>query len=238
MNKGFSFKMKDPLTENLICSNDLERYFMENTDRVVHKWWHYFAIYERHFSKFRGKSPVILEVGVSKGGSLQMWKDYFGPGCRIYGIDIDPSCKKYEEDDIEIFIGSQEDPIFLAEVRDRIGKVDIMIDDGGHEMSQQITTFRELYGSVSTERGGVYLCEDTHTSYHESYFNAGLGNPNSFMEMAKSMVDRLHVWHSEQLNSDDFSESTSSMHFYDSIVVFEKSPMSMPWHGKTGTITQ
>ncbi|MFP4369831.1 MAG: hypothetical protein ACLFR2_09645 [Candidatus Kapaibacterium sp.] len=63
---------------NIISMNDLEKYFRQNDARLIHKWNHYFDIYDRHFSKFRGKEIILLEIGVSHGGSLQMWKSYFG----------------------------------------------------------------------------------------------------------------------------------------------------------------
>ena len=72
--------------------NPLERYFRANQDRLIHKWVHYFEIYHRHFDRFRGRPVTILEFGVSHGGSLQMWRDYFGDQARLYGADIDPRC--------------------------------------------------------------------------------------------------------------------------------------------------
>lgn len=101
--------------------SDLEKYFRSNTKRLIHKCNNYFDIYERHFSRYRNKNVVLLEIGVSHGGSLQMWKNYFGENCKIYGIDIDPRCKEFEEENIEIFIGSQSDRKFLREVREKIG---------------------------------------------------------------------------------------------------------------------
>ena len=82
--------------------NDLEIYFKKNTGRLIYKWQHYFEIYDKHFSRFRGKEIVVLEIGVFQGGSLQMWKNYFGPGAKIYGIDIDPRCKNFEEENKEL----------------------------------------------------------------------------------------------------------------------------------------
>src|SRR5688572_18968779 len=77
--------------------NPLAAYFFANPGRMIQKWHHYFDIYHRHFQSFRGKSPVVLEIGVFQGGSLQMWRDYFGPGAKIVGIDIDPRCMQFEE---------------------------------------------------------------------------------------------------------------------------------------------
>ena len=63
--------------------NDLERYFHANDDRLIDKWSHYFNIYDQYFSKYRDREIVILEIGVFQGGSLQMWKNYFGPKDKI-----------------------------------------------------------------------------------------------------------------------------------------------------------
>jgi hypothetical protein len=82
--------------------NDLERFFEANTDRLIHKWRHYFEIYDRHFARFRGQSPHVVEFGVSQGGSMRMWKDYFGAGATIHGVDINPHCKQFEEDGVHI----------------------------------------------------------------------------------------------------------------------------------------
>src|SRR6266705_2645761 len=74
--------------------NPISEYFFNNRGRLIHKWHHYFEIYHRHFARFRGRSPVIVEIGVFHGGSLQMWRNYFGPGARTIGIDIDPRCRR------------------------------------------------------------------------------------------------------------------------------------------------
>src|SRR4029077_10756269 len=98
------------------AENPLEKYFRANTERVIHKWIHYFDIYHRHFQRFRGKPVVILEFGVNKGGSLQMWRDYFGRDATIYGVDIDPRCADLGGLRIKVFIGDQEDRDFLQKI--------------------------------------------------------------------------------------------------------------------------
>ncbi len=94
----------------------LHRYFLNNSHKRLHKWVHYFDIYERHLARFRGKAPVMIEIGVAGGGSLAMWKEYFGPGSHIIGIDLNPQCKAHEDDGIEVFIGSQDDPAMINEI--------------------------------------------------------------------------------------------------------------------------
>ena len=96
--------------------NDLERYFRENTGRLIQKWHHYFEIYDRHLARFRGTEVHVLEFGVAQGGSMQMWKHYFGPRCRIYGVDKNPACKAVEEERVEVFIGHAMAAITLAAV--------------------------------------------------------------------------------------------------------------------------
>lgn len=194
---------------------------------------HYFDVYDRHFSSFRGKEVVILEIGVWQGGSLQLWKDYFGPKAKIYGIDIDPRCKEMGEENIEIFTGSSSDRNFLKKVKASIPKIDILIDDGGHRFDQQIAAYEELFGHIKED--GVYLCEDLHTSYRLTY-GGGLKRRGTFIEYTKSFIDYLNAHHSEQKNLkvNDFTRSVDSVHYYDSMIVIEKKKMQAPRHEKTG----
>ncbi len=207
--------------------NPLAEYCSRNTGRVTSKWRHYPEIYHRHFAQFRGKAPVVVEIGVEMGGSLQMWHHYFGLGTRVVGIDLDPSALKFAEGATTIMIGDQADRKFLATVRERVPHVDILIDDGGHTMAQQITTFEELYPHI--QPNGVYLCEDTHTSLWP-HFGGGYLREGTYVEFSKTLVDRLLAWYSPDtaLTVDQFTLTTHGMHFYDSVVVIEKRPMQRP----------
>lgn len=213
--------------------NPLEQYFYANTKRRIHKWLHYFEIYHRHLSRFQDSAATIVEIGVSQGGSLQMWRDYFGASARIYGVDIDPRCKQFEETNTHILIGDQGDRIFLGSLAEAVGPIDILIDDGGHTMGQQIATFEELYPKMRED--GVYLAEDLHTSYWKNY-GGGLRRSGTFIEYAKRLVDQLNAWHSRQpdFEVDSFTRSTKSVHFYDSVVVFERGRVEQPRAMRTG----
>ena len=208
-----------------------EQLFYENNDRLVNKWTCYFNVYDRYFEKYRGKELVILEIGVSQGGSLSMWKKYFGEGAKIYGIDINPKCKELEEEGITIFIGSQEDRNFLKTVKTQIPKIDILLDDGGHTMKQQIVTFEEMFSHVKGD--GVYICEDCHTSYWPVY-GGGYLRRGTFIEYSKKLIDKLNAWHYNKMNVDDFTRTVKSISFYDSMVVFEKCTMEEPKSISTG----
>src|SRR5688572_33262558 len=161
-----------------------------------------------------------------------MWRSYFGPGARIVGIDIDPACERFASAGIDIVIGDQADRGFLAGLRSRYPHVDIVVDDGGHKMHQQITSFEELYPHIQPY--GVYLCEDLHTSYIPA-FGGGYRREGTFIEYAKGLIDRLHAWYEDAgLQVDDLTRSTFSLSFYDSVLVAEKRPIGPPHTVQSG----
>ena len=213
--------------------NELEQYFEKNDKRLINKYQHYFDVYDRHFSKYKGQEITIVEIGVFQGGSLQMWRSYFGPKAKIWGIDIDPRCKLLEEENTNIIIGSQEDESFLESIYDITGPIDILIDDGGHTQKQQITTFNILFDKIKND--GVYLCEDVHTSYWLSY-GGGSNRMGTFIQFTKKLIDKLNAFHSEEnsLQVDSFTRSAKSIHYYDSIVVIEKGIITKPTSKMTG----
>ena len=217
--------------------SDLRRYFESNTGRLIHKWTHYFEVYERYFARYRGTDVHVVEIGVYQGGSLQMWKSYFGDRAHIYGVDVHPDCRGFEEERVRVFLGDQGDRAFLRRLAGEIPRIDILIDDGGHRMEQQIATFETLFPHVAPD--GVYLCEDTHTSYWDEY-GGGYRRPGTFMEYSKALIDQLNAWHSRDPATfavSDFTRSAYAMHFHDSIVVVEKRPMAPPESRKSGIAT-
>lgn len=215
------------INEENAGKSDLHNYFLDNLGRnAIHKPLRYFDLYERTFSKFRGKDINLLEIGVQNGGSTKMWKYYFSkvnPKAKvnIYGVDIDERCRSIEEDGIKIFIGSQSDRNFLRKLKSEIPKVDILIDDGGHTMEQQIVTFEEMFDHIKDD--GVYWCEDIGTSYFKEY-GGGYNNPNSYIEFTKKLIDSLNAYYSQDSNlkPNNFTNSTYGIHYYNCVVVIEK----------------
>ena len=200
------------------------------------KWVHYFNIYNENFSKYKNKKITILEIGVFNGGSLKMWQNYFSADSLIVGIDIIPKCKKYEKDNIKVYIGDQTDKNFLNSVIKDIGKPDIIIDDGGHTSNQQIVSFDYLFKHLNNQ--GIYLVEDTHTSYHPNFQDRQ--DSLTFMDYAKSLSDQLNLWYKnhnykiykkevkEKINMPYFTKNTYKITFYNSIVAFHKKHIAMP----------
>jgi hypothetical protein len=194
--------------------------FLTNDGRKIHKWTHYFPIYEQHFGRFVNRTTTFIEIGICKGGSLQLWKRYLGPFAQIVGIDIDPTCKAVEEDQIAVRIGDQSDLNFLQQIIDEFGSPDVVLDDGSHMMSDMRASFEFLYPHIS--KNGVYMIEDLHTAYWDEY-GGGIGRAGSFIEQAKGLIDELNVDHSRgAVPISEFSRTTMSMHFYDSVVAFER----------------
>ena len=219
----------------LFGHGDLMKFWLFEEHRCIDKWVHYFPIYEQWFSPYRGKEIVFVEIGVQNGGSIQMWRDYFGKDAKIVGVDIEANCKQFEDANNNIFveIGSQEDPDFWRAFREKYPRVDILLDDGGHLSNQQIVTFREMFPHIKD--GGLYMCEDCHTSYWDLVVtktetgerkllqHGGVGDDGTFIEFTKKLVDELNAFHAgEKFPLTYNTLNMGGIHFYTSVVVVEK----------------
>ena len=180
------------------------------------KWDNYFDIYEKIFKKFVNKKITFVEVGIGNGGSLFMWRKFFGKKARIIGIELNPDAKKLEKHGFEIFIGDQADPNFWKNFYKQTGKVDVLLDDGGHKNIQQITTFMESVKFIKD--GGKIIVEDTHTSYMKK---KGFKNPSkySFINFTFQLIENMHRRNpSIDKNLNYISKKVKQINFYDSIV--------------------
>jgi hypothetical protein len=199
---------------------DLWSEFLTNDQRLIHKWTHYFPIYETHFRRYVNRPLTFIEIGCGEGGSLQLWKRFLGPFVQVIGIDILDRAKAFEEDQISVRIGDQKDPQFLSEILKEFGTPDVILDDGSHMMADITASFQYLY--PHTAPGGVYMIEDLHTAYWDEY-GGGVHCDESFIELCKSLIDELNADHARgHIPITNFTKSTLSMHFYDSVVVFER----------------
>lgn len=193
--------------------------FMSHNGRVVSKWKHYFPAYQRHLARYVDCPLLLIEMGIDHGGSLQLWKRFFGPYARIVGIDIKEECMAYEEDQISVRIGSQSDERLLKSILEEFGKPDIVIDDGSHVASDQTNSFKFLYPRMGA--CGIYAIEDLHTSYWKDY-GGGLHSDGGFMEEIKRLVDELHGHYIGPDMHTAFTDTTLSIHIYDSLAVLER----------------
>lgn len=159
-----------------------------HADKVQASVSHYLPLYAGYFEPVRFAVKRVLEIGVNRGGSVKMWQEYF-PNAEIIGVDCKPACAAIAGERIKIFIGSQDDPEFLAQMAREVGNFDIIIDDGGHQMKQQKTSLQTLFTFLCP--GGTYVIEDLCTSYRRKW-GGGLKNRGSTVNFLKTLVDSVN----------------------------------------------
>lgn len=210
-----------------------EDLFWGNTGRVIDKWHHLLPLYDRYFGPFRGKPVRMLEIGVYKGGSLAMWRRYFGPEAIIFGIDINPDCARFDGEDASVRIGSQDDPAFLRRVVEEMGGVDLVLDDGSHMARHIQTSFEVLFPLVS--EGGIYAVEDLCTSYWRDFAGKTRLTRN-FFDIVPKLIDDMHHWyHPYGQEVEATKDSLVGIHIHDSFMVFDKGAQQEPKRTAIGT---
>ena len=210
---------KDLSKKSLDLNSNLRLFqIYKNLKHVSLKCDTYFQAYEEIFNKYVGKKITFVEVGVLHGGSLFMWREYFGKEARIVGIDLHPKAKELEKYGFEIYIGSQSDISFWKNFFSKVGKIDILLDDGGHGNVQQIVTLSEAINNTNDE--GTIVIEDTHASYLKKF-----GNPSkySFMNYSKYLIDVINSRFSDikVVKNNNFKNKIYSISFYESIVAIK-----------------
>lgn len=150
--------------------------------------YHNFAEkYARLLDAHREAFTNVLEIGVALGQSLRMWTDYF-PNATIHGADIEPSfrsCEAYSSR-IKFHVVDQGNESQLRTLS-QFAPFDLIIDDGNHWWREQIVSFETLFPMV--RKGGIYIVEDTCTSYWTEYNN----HPISCVEYFKELVDEVNL---------------------------------------------
>jgi SAM-dependent methyltransferase len=125
----------------------------------------YFRNYERLFGPLADREIHLLELGISHGGSLELWRDYFRKGT-IAGIDIseiridDPSGR------IHVYRGLQQDTALLDRARAETAPdgFDIIIDDCSHIGEFTSMSFWHLFDN-HLKPGGLFVIEDWGAGY-------------------------------------------------------------------------
>lgn len=189
----------------------------------------YFPIYTDLFSHLRGTECTFIETGILNGGSLFMWRSWLGHQARIVGVDLNPAARKWAERGFEIYIGDQGDPEFWQATFQRIGKFDALLDDGGHQSFQQITTLTESIRAARSKC--VIAVEDTCTSFMKEFSRH---RNHTFLEYAKDATDNLlgktsHLFAGQFPAIDNpesvrFFENVYSIEFFAGIVAFKIDP--------------
>jgi Methyltransferase domain len=192
--------------------------------RGIYKGRHYFDVYVRHLARFVGGEVVIVEVGVYSGGSVEMWKHYFGENATIHGVDIQEACRAYEGDGVHIHIGDQGDRAFWKRFKEDVPYIDVLIDDGGHHPNQMRVTFEELFPIMRP--GGVYICEDIISNAFLAYLG---GFAEHLMRYTKAPLAEPGVASGFLLPqagvasaADSLQQAVRSIHLYPFVAVVER----------------
>jgi hypothetical protein len=137
-----------------------------DTDKIEH---HYLELYDPFLSPWTDKEIKLLEIGIHRGGSLRLWRDYFPHG-RIVGIDLKLPRGFVPGERIQIFEGSQADTRFLTEVATKTAPegFDMIIDDASHIGELTKRTFWHLFDH-HLKPGGLYAIEDWGTGYLDDF---------------------------------------------------------------------
>ena len=191
--------------------NEDERFFYKNSDlyklyqnspyrSVKHSG--YFQVYEQIFRNFIDSKFTFVEVGIHNGGSLFMWREFFGKDARIIGIDLNPKAKQFEKYGFEIFIGDQSSKKFWSNFYNEVGNIDILLDDGGHTYEQQIVSVVSSIDFINNN--GMIVVEDTHTSYFKKF---GYPSKHTFINWAKKLIDNINSRSEDVTVQNQFSKT-------------------------------
>jgi hypothetical protein len=173
-----------------------------------HKWTHYFPIYEKIFGPRRTEPLRILEIGIFRGASLKLWRQYFEhPKTIIVGVDVLPECMQFDAPaaGVHIRIGSQADPAFLKRVVEEFGPFDLIMDDGSHYSSHIITSFNHLFADGLKDTG-IYFVEDLHANYWHPWRDS----KKSFLDVCKELLEHMHAHYRSSTPEDFLIEKPST----------------------------
>ncbi len=142
----------------------------------------YTMAYERLLGPRVSEPLRLLEIGIYRGASLRMWYEYL-PNANIFAFDrLD--LREMANDRVAVFSGDQENRDHLKDLMDGSGsKFDVIIDDGGHHMSQQQVSLGCLFASLKP--GGIYCIEDLHTSCDPAFGVAADGRNSTLAMLLK-----------------------------------------------------
>lgn len=191
---------------------------------------HYTKVYAKYFEPFRKKKIKFLEIGIFHGESVKLWEAYF-QNAELHFVDIDPDMPRYRSERSLYHFADQADVDAMKALAQKIGgNFDIIIDDGGHRMDQQINSFHALFPALKS--GGFYIIEDLHTSYWKEY---GAHEQKSCVEFLKGLVDELNFSAKATGCADSgktpahlkatlqyYQSSIAAIHFYQSLCIIEK----------------
>ena len=148
-----------------------------NTDKSTSK--SFLNRYEKYFEHIRDNNLKILELGVFKGGSLLMWREYF-QNSLVVGLDINQCPLDSLPERVCFYQGQQNDEILLNKIFKECAPdgFDIIIDDASHVGVISRASFQFLFPNC-LKKGGYYVIEDWGTGYWDQWPDGKRYNPNT-----------------------------------------------------------
>ncbi|MFM7675325.1 MAG: hypothetical protein ACKO5F_07015 [Synechococcus sp.] len=150
-------------------TDSLEPLTREQFERVANScgtdkagWHAYQRFYPLVLSQIdRSSAFTVIEMGYGNGASINLWKTFF-PNSFLICIDRDVS---EQGDGFVVVRADQGDPdAILAAIGEPLNPVRLIVDDGSHHPSHQLSCLSLLLGAV-LDFGGFYIIEDIETSY-------------------------------------------------------------------------
>lgn len=192
-------------------------------------WMEYAERYQTHMPDPRdlernGEKIRLLEIGVQSGGSVRVWKQFYGKNLIYTGLDIDSRCKRSEsiKEDIYIEIGSQDNASVLKNLCEKYGPFDVIIDDGGHS-NHTITTSLVYFfpKDACLRQNALYIVEDTHTVAN--------GVDYGIKDIPSTLFSMVHKYWADREGQTDYDENyvdfagkIKEIHLYDSMIFIKR----------------
>lgn len=214
--------------------------YMDNFARIAGTdkssiYHNYTEVYAQYFKDIKNTNLKFLEIGIFKGDSVKMWENYF-PNADLHFMDITNARITHYSDRSKYYYLDQSNPAQLYKFGKEVGgDFDVIIDDGGHTMEQQIISFHNLFPLLKS--GGLYIIEDLHTSYWKEYggngtFEKPLAGKGTAVEFLKNLVEDLNQpgakttcadYHKAHLTGKPtYQNSFYYIHFYPSVCIIKK----------------
>jgi hypothetical protein len=195
----------------------------------------YTKVYSQYFSKVKDAPIKFLEIGIFKGNSFKFWEKYFTQA-DLHFIDITNQYIQYYSKRSKYHYMDQSNIRQLREFGAEHGMFDVILDDGGHTMNQQIASFIALFPFVKS--GGLYIIEDLHTSYWHSYNGSGdngYAGEGTAVGYLKNLVDHVNypgavsecadinkLTEEQKEKMNYLRDNIESIRFYTSVCIIEK----------------
>jgi hypothetical protein len=181
---------------------DLSRY---DTEKIP---LGYLAYYDPFLAQWVDKRITLLELGIFRGESIALWRDYFPQGT-IVGIDKNLSRLTRTHDlgeRIHLFQGKQDDTGFLTQVASQTAPdgYDIIVDDASHDAEPTKISFWHLFDN-HLKPGGLYVIEDWTSGYWDDWPDGKTVRPPGAVERLRAaIVSKIADRKKKRLKSHDF----------------------------------